>query len=189
MVTSEAVGAQPPNPEVMVHLSTVVPPMVSPVTAEVSLLIDAADPVPEIVVQVPVSVDAGVLAASVPEVTLQRFCVGPATATVMAESTRTETSDVVGVHPPNCEVMVHLRTVVSPMVSPVTADVGLLIEVADPVPDIVVQVPVSVGAGALAASVPEVVLHRFNVGPASAIVKVGSTLIVTSEVVGAHPPN
>ena len=85
--------------------------------------------------------------------------------------------------------MVHRSTVVNPMVSPETAEVGLFTEEADPVPEIVVHVPVSVAAGALAASVPEVVLQRFNVGPAAAIVIVGSTLMVTSEVVGAHPPN
>ena len=75
------------------------------------------------------------------------------------------------------------------MVSPVTAEVGLLTDAADPVPEIVDQVPVSAPVAALAARVPEVVLQRFCVGPAAAIVIVGSTLMVTSEVVGAHPPN
>ena len=99
------------------------------------------------------------------------------------------TSEVVGVHPPNPEVMVHLRIVVLPMVSPATADPGSFAEEADPVPESVVHVPVSATLVVFAASVPEVVLHRFCVGPAAATVMVESTLIVTSEVVGAHPPN
>ena len=85
--------------------------------------------------------------------------------------------------------MVHLSTVVNPIVSPVTAEVSLFTDEADPVPKIVVHAPVSVGATTLAARVPEVVLQRFCKGPAAAIVMVGSTLMVTSEVVGAHPPN
>jgi len=161
IVTSLVVGAQPANPDVMVHRSTVVPPMVSPVTAEVSLLTDVADPVPETVVQVPVSEPASALAASVPEVVLQRSCVGPATATVVAGSTLIVTSEVVGAHPPNSEVMVHLRTVVAPIVSPVTAEVSVFTDVADPEPETVDHVPVSLVLVVLAASVLAVIPQRF----------------------------
>jgi hypothetical protein len=46
-VTSEKVEAQPPNPEEMVHLRTVVNPIVSPVTPEDGLFIEEADPEPD----------------------------------------------------------------------------------------------------------------------------------------------
>jgi hypothetical protein len=189
IVTSEKVGAQPENPDVIVHRRTVVPPIVSPVTAEVSLLTDDADPVPDCVVHVPVSEPAAALAASVPEVVLQRFCTGPAAATVIAGSTLIVTSEIVGAHPPKKEVIVHLSTVVPPIVRPVTTEVSLLIEEADPVPEIVDHVPVSAPTAALAANVVLVVLQRFCTGPAAAMVVVGSTFIVTSLKVGAHPPN
>jgi hypothetical protein len=188
IVTSLAVAVHPPFADVIVHLSTVVSPMVSPVTADVSLFTLDAAPVPETVVHVPVSEAAAALAANVPEVVLQRFCVDPAAATVIAGSTVIVTSLVVGAQPPNPDVIVHLSTVVSPIVSPVTADVSLLTLDAVPVPENVVHVPVSAPATALAARVPDVVLQRFCTGPASAIVVVGSTLIVTSLMVGAHPP-
>ena len=57
----------------IVHVSTVVNPTVNPVTAELGSFADEAEPVPEKVVQVPVSEVLTELAASVPEVTLQRF--------------------------------------------------------------------------------------------------------------------
>lgn len=173
----------------IVHLRIVESPIVSPVTAETSLFTEDATPVPEIVVHVPVSDVLVVLAARVVDVTLQRFWVGPATAIVVVESEVIVTSEVVGVHPPNPLVIVHLSMVVPPMVSPVTAEVSLLTLDATPVPEIVVHVPVSVDATTLAARVPEVTLHRFCVGPAAAIVMAESTLTLTSEKVGAHPPN
>jgi len=174
---------------VIVHLRTVVSPIVSPATPEVGSFGDEAAPVPDIVVHVPVSKPAGVFAASVPEVELQILIVGPATAMVVVGSTLIITSEVVAAHPPDPDVMVHRRTVVPPIVSPVTVEVSLFTDVADPVPEIVDHVPVSNPTAAFAASVPEVILHRFCVGPAAATVVPGSTLIVISEVVGAHPPN
>jgi hypothetical protein len=72
IVTVEEVRAHPPNSEVIVHVSMVVPPIVRPVTAEVSEFRDDADPVPENVDQVPVSDNLGVLAANVPEVVLHK---------------------------------------------------------------------------------------------------------------------
>ena len=68
------------------------------------------------------------------------------------------------------------------MVSPVTAEVSLFTLEADPVPETVDHVPVSDAATALAASVPEVALQRFCVGPAFAVVVVASTLMITSSV-------
>ena len=189
IVTSEVVGPQPPNPEVMVHLRIVVLPIVSPVTDELGSFADEADPEPESVVHAPVSATLGVFAASVPEVVLQRFCVGPAAATVIAEATLIVTSEVVGAHPPNSEVMVHVRTVVNPMVSPVTVELGSFAEEADPEPEKVVQVPVSETFTELAASEAVVTPQRFCVGPAAAIVVMESEFIVTSEVVGPQPPN
>jgi hypothetical protein len=73
MVTVEVVVAQPPNPEVIVQVSTVVSPTVSPATAELGSLTDEADPVPENVDHVPVSAPETALAARVPEVTLHKF--------------------------------------------------------------------------------------------------------------------
>jgi hypothetical protein len=188
MVTSLVVGAHPPNPEVMVHLSTVVPPTVSPVRAELGSFTLDAVPVPEIVVHVPVSAPAAALAARVPDVVLQRSWSGPASATVVVGSTFIVTSLVVGAHPPFAEVMVHLSTVVPPMVSPVTPEAGLLTAAAVPVPETVVHVPVSLGLGVLAAMVVVVTLHRSWSGPPAAIVVAESTVIVISEVVTAHPP-
>jgi hypothetical protein len=186
IVTSEVVGAHPANPAVMVHLRTVVPPMVSPETVEVLLFTASADPDPDTVVHVPVSEPASALAASVPEVVLQRFCVGPAAATVVVGSTLMVTSDVVGAQPAEADVMVHLKTVVPPMVSPVTADVGLLTDEADPEPETVDHVPVSLTLGVLAARVEEVVLHRFCTGPAAATVVVVSEVTVIPSV-PIHP--
>ena len=57
--------------------------------------------------------------------------------------------------------MVHLRIVESPMVSPVTAETSLFTEVADPVPETVVHVPVSLTLVELAARVVVVTLQRF----------------------------
>ena len=173
----------------MVHLRTVVSPIVSPTTAEAESFTNVADPVPDRVVHVPVSEAAGELAASVPEVELQIFSVSPAAAIVVVGSTVIITSEVVAAHPPDPEVIVHLRIVESPTVSPTTSDVSLLMEDAEPVPEIVVHVPVSNATAALAANIPAVVSHRFCVGPARATVVPGSTLMVISEIVGAHPPN
>ena len=155
------VGAHPPNSEVMVHVRTVVNPTVSPVTAELGSFADEAVPEPENVVQVPVSETLTEFAASVPEVTPQRFYVGPAAEIVVVRSTYIVTSEVVGAHPTFAELMVHLRTVESPMVSPATAEAGSFNDEAAPEPETVDQVPVSVGLGVFAASVPEVVLQRF----------------------------
>ena len=166
-----------------------VSPIVNPATLEVGLFGEAAAPVPDMVVHVPVSEPAGVFAASVPEVELQILIVGPAAAMVVVGSTFMITSEVVAAHPPDPDVMVHRSTVVPPIVSPVTAEVSLLMLDADPVPEIVDHVPVSNPTAAFAANVPEVVLQRFCEGPAAATVVPGSTLMVMSEVVGAHPPN
>ena len=173
----------------MVHRRTVVNPTVSPVTAEAGSFTEEADPVPEILDQVPVSETLTEFAASVPEVTLHRFCVSPASAMVVAESTLMVTSEVVGAHAPNPEVMVHLSTVVKPTVSPVTTELGSFTDEAEPEPETVDQVPVSGTLVELAASVPAVTLHRFCVSPAAATVVAESTFIVTSEVVAAHAPN
>jgi hypothetical protein len=161
IVTFEVVGAHPPNSEVMVHVRTVVNPMVSPVTVELGSFAEEADPEPEKVVQVPVSETFTELAASEAVVTPQIFCVGPAAAIVVIESEVIVTSEVVGVQPPNPEVMVHLRIVVLPIVSPVTAEPGSFADEADPEPESVAHVPVSATLGVFAASVPEVVLQRF----------------------------
>ena len=189
IVTSLNVAGHPPNWEVMVQRSTVEKPIVSPVTPDVGLLTLEADPDPDIVDHVPVSLILVELAARVVMVTPHRFCSVPASAIVVVESEVIVTSLVVSVHPPLADVIVHLSTVVSPMVSPVTADVSLFTLDADPVPETVVHVPVSEAAAALAANVPEVVLQRFCVDPAAATVIAGSTVIVTSLVVGAQPPN
>jgi hypothetical protein len=188
IVTFEVDGAHPPNSEVMVHVRTVVNPTVSPVTAELGSFADEAVPEPENVVQVPVSETLTEFAASVPEVTPQRFCVGPAAEMVVIESTLIVTSEVVGAHPAFAEVIVHRSTVVKPTVSPATAEPGSFNDEAAPEPENVDHVPVSVGLGVLAASVAVVTLHRFWLGPATAIVVVESEVIVTSEVVTAQPP-
>lgn len=182
-------GGQPPLSEVIVHINKVESPMVSPVTTELGSFGLVTVPVPAKILQVPVSVDLGVLPARVDDVVLQISWAGPASAIVVKESEVIVTSEVLGAQPPNPEVMVHLSTVVSPTLSPVTADVSEFMEDANPVPEIVDHVPVSVLAAVLAASVVVVALHRFCVGPAAATVMAESTLMVTSEVVGAHPPN
>ena len=122
IVTFEVDGAHPPNSEVMVHVRTVVNPMVSPVTVELGSFAEEADPEPEKVVQVPVSETFTELAASEAVVTPQRFCVGPAAAVVVMESEVIVTSEVVGVQPPNPEVMVHRNVEVPRMVRPVRAE-------------------------------------------------------------------
>ena len=157
---SEVDGAHPAFAEVMVHRRVVLSPMVSPATAEAGSFNDDAAPVPERVDQVPVSLGLGVLAANVPNTTLQRFCAGPAAAIVVVESTLMVTSLVVAGQPADAEVMVHLSTVVNPTVSPVTAELGSFADDADPEPENVVQVPVSLGLGVFAASVEEVTLQR-----------------------------
>ena len=166
-MTSSRDGAHPPKPAVIVHLNTEVPPIVSPVTAEVSLFTEVTTAVPEITVYVPVSVPAGVFAASVAVVILQRFWSGPAADIVVVGSTFIVTSSVEAGHPPKPEVIVHLKTEVPPIVSPITPEVSLLIEVTTAVPDNTVHVPVSDPAGELAARVAVVILQRFWSGPAA----------------------
>jgi hypothetical protein len=86
--------------------------------------------------------------------------VGPATDTVVAESEVMVTSEVVAAQPPLAEVIVHLSIVVAPIVNPVTPDVVLFTDEANPVPENVDQVPVSVGLGVLDAKVAVVTLHN-----------------------------
>jgi hypothetical protein len=148
-----------------------------------------ADPVPETVVQVPLSLSLGVLAARVAVVTLHRSWSTPASEVVGRESTVIVTSDVVTAHPPLAVVMVHLNTDVSPTVSPVTPDVGSLMSVTIADPDSTDQPAESVPDGVLAANVAVIILQRFWSGPAAAMVPDESTLIVTSLNVGAQPPN
>jgi hypothetical protein len=167
----------------------VVNPTVSPVTAEFGSFTDDAEPVPEKVVQVPVSGTLTELAANVPEVTLHRFCVGPASATVIAESTLIVTSEDEGPHAPKPEVMVQRSTVVNPTVSPVTAELGSFTDDAEPDPDMVNHVPVSGTLTEFAANVPEVTLQRSCTGPATEAVIAESTFIVTLEAVATHAPN
>ena len=161
IVTSEVVGAQPAFADVIVHRSTVVPPMVSPATPEVGLLALNADPVPETVDHAPVSVGLGVLAAMVAVVILHRFWFGPPTATVVTESEVIIISSVVTAQPPLCVVMVHRRTDVSPTASAVTPEVGSLISVIIAVPEITAHPPESVPVGVLAARVATMRLQRF----------------------------
>ena len=99
------------------------------------------------------------------------------------------TSLKVGAHPPNCAVMVQRNTDENPMDSPVTPDVGLVGEVTTADPETTDQVPVSLSFVVLPTNVVEVTPHRFCSGPASAIVVIESTLMVTSLGVGAQPPN
>lgn len=73
IITSSVVAAQPPFAEVIVHLSVDEPPIVKPVTPDVESLILVTTAVPEITLQVPVSVPDGELAARVAVVILHRF--------------------------------------------------------------------------------------------------------------------
>ncbi len=76
-------------------------------------------------------------------------------------STVITTSSVVAAQPPKHVVMVHLNVEDAPIVSPVTPEVGLLMDVTTAVPEITDHVPVSLPKGTLAASVAVVVLQRF----------------------------
>jgi hypothetical protein len=181
-------GAHPPLAVVIVHVAIVESPIVNPVIPELESFKLVIVPVPNTTAQVPVSETAGLLAARVEDVVLQRSWSGPASAIVVVGSTFIVTSLVVGAHPPFAEVMVHLSTVVPPMVIPLTPEVGLLTADAVPVPETVVHVPVSLGLGVLAAMVVVVTLHRSWSGPPTAIVVAESTVIVISEVVAGHPP-
>jgi hypothetical protein len=107
---------------------------------------------------------------------------------VIAGSTSIITVSVVEAQPPNPAVMVHTRVEDPLMLSPVTPEVGLLIEVTIADPKNTDHVPVSLIRGVLAAKVAVVILQRSWSGPATAIVVVESTLIITSLIEGAHPP-
>ena len=92
----------------------------------------------------PLSIKKKICKASIVVFVLQRTWIGPASATVVVGPTLMFTSLAEGEHAPEAEVMVHLNTVVCPMVSPVTPEVSLFTLDAVPVPETVVHVPVSV---------------------------------------------
>ena len=73
IVTSSEEAIHPPFAVVIVHRRVDEPPMVKPVTPDNGSLMLVTTAVPEITDQVPVSLPAGVLAARVAVVVLQRF--------------------------------------------------------------------------------------------------------------------
>jgi hypothetical protein len=188
IITSSNEGTQPPNAVEIVHLNVAEEPMVRPVTVEFGSLILVTTAVPEITDHVPVSLIRGVLAASVVIVVSHTLISGPADAGVGIESTLIITSSGESGQPRFSLVMVHVSVEEAPTVRPVTVEFGSLILVTMAVPEITDHVPVSLIRGVLAATVPVAVLQRLMSVPASAIVVVESTSIITSLVEATQPP-
>ena len=147
-------SASEQDPLVTVHLNTVVAPIVKPVTPEVGEAGVVATPVPETVVHSPVPT-TGVFPAKVVVVALQTLIVDPASAVVtcVEETTSTSAKEL-----PQPLAMVHRKVVVAPIVNPVTPEVGEFGDVATPVPETVVHVPVP-SVGVFPAKVVVVLLH------------------------------
>jgi hypothetical protein len=182
IVTSLVEGGQ--TPLLIVHLNTELLPIVKPVTPEVGEAGVVTEAEPDTTDQAPVPT-VGVFPASVAVVVLQRFWLGPALATVGLWFTVIETSEVLGVHVPF--VIVHLKTEVPPMVSPVTPELCWVLEVTLTEPDTTDQEPVPI-AGMFPAKVATVVLHSVWLVPALAVVGGWTLYMVISSSEGAHPP-
>jgi hypothetical protein len=168
----------------IVHLNTAVLPETRPVTEDVGEEGVVIVAVPETTDQVPVPV-VGVFPASVVELVLHKFWLGPASAVVGLASTFivTSLSDV----PQAPAVIVHFNTELVPMVNPVTPEVGEAGVVTEAEPDTTLQLPVP-KVGVLPARVAVVVLQRFWLGPAFDAVGVLFVTIVTSSKESGQTP-
>ncbi|MBL4691344.1 MAG: hypothetical protein JKY68_07790, partial [Rhodospirillales bacterium] len=160
----------------IVHLNVDEPPMVKPLTVDVSEEGVSAVPVPEMVDHAPVPT-AGAFPAKVAVVTLHKFWSGPAAAVVGIPATLMTMSSVDAGHTPL--LIVHLNVDEPLMVNPLAVDVGSATTSALPVPDTVDHAPVPV-VGVLAAKVVVITLHKLWSGPAAATVGLASTETVTS---------
>jgi len=155
MITSSEEEAQ--TPLVMVHRRVAEAPTVKPVIPEVGEEGVVIVAVPANTVQVPVPT-AGVFPAKVAVVTLHKFWLGPASATVGGVATLMTTSSKEAAQAGL--VMVQRNVTEAPTVKPVTPEVGEEGEVMVAVPANTVHVPVPT-AGVLPARVAVVVLQRF----------------------------
>ena len=144
MVIASVLGGQVPF--VIVH-TNVFTPVVNPVTPDVGLVGVVTTPVPAVTVHAPVPT-VGVFAAKV-AVAEHIVWSGPAAETVGNWSTLMVIASVLGGQVPL--VIVHTR-VFTPVVNPVTPELGLVGMVTTPVPAVTVHAPVPT-VGALAAKV------------------------------------
>ena len=159
MVMASALGVQVPLLIVQVKVFT---PVVKPVTPLVGLVGVVTAPVPAVTVQSPVPT-VGALAASV-AVGLQMVWSAPAAATVGNWSTLMVMASVLGGQVPF--VIVHTK-VFTPVVNPVTPEVGLFGAVTVAVPAVTVQAPVpTVGVFAANVAVGEQIVWS---GPAAEV--------------------
>jgi hypothetical protein len=182
MITSLTEAGQ--TPFEMVHLKVSVVGADNKVTPESGLLSSVMSPLLRTTDQTPVPT-AGVFAARVVEVTLQRFCAGPAAATVGEASVLTVTLSDDAVHAPL--VMVHLRTEESPIVKLARVVSGLFGKSMVAVPEMRVQVPVPTVA-VFPASVAVVTLHKAMSAPALAVVGSWSTWMLMVSVAAVQVP-
>ena len=178
MIIASVLGGQVPL--VIVH-TNVFTPVVSPVTPEVGLVGVVTTPVPAVTVHAPVPT-VGAFAARV-AVAEQIVWSGPAAAAVGIGSLLMVIASALGGQVPL--VIVHTN-VFTPVVKPVTPDVGLLGTVTNPVPAVTVHAPVPT-VGAFAAKVA-VGLHIVWSGPAADTVGIGSLLMVIASVLGGQVP-
>ena len=144
MVIASVLGGQVPF--VIVH-TKVFTPVVKPVTPDVGELGVVTIAVPAVTVHAPIPV-VGALAATVP-VSVQIVWSGPATEVVGNGSTFIIVVSILTAQVP---LLIDHTKVFTPVVSPVTPDVGEAGIVTTPVPAITVQAPLPV-VGVLAASV------------------------------------
>lgn len=173
MDTSSLLSGQ--TPLLIVHLNTVVAPLVNPLTAEVLEAGTSADPVPLTVVHRPVPVP-GALPAKVAVVTSHRVWSGPAAETVGLASTLMITSSAESGQVPL--LIVQRKVALAPIVRPVSPEVGDAAVVIVAAPAIKVHSPEPV-VGVLPARVATITLHKVWSGPAAEAVGLASTLIMT----------
>ena len=182
MVTSSDVAVHVPL--VMVHRKVVVVPAIKSLIAVVAELLTAIVQLPVTILQLPVPTPAVFADIAVP-VVLHSSWSGPASAIVPNWSIVMVTSSLEETQLPL--LIVHLNTALVPAVNPVIPVPGLPAVVMVAEPDCNVHKPVPISA-VLADNAVVVTLHNVWSDPASAVVGISDTIILTSSLLPPHPP-
>ena len=171
-------------PLLIVHLNVTLLPPAKPVRPVVALALEVITALPLCTLHAPVPV-VGILAVTVPVLTLHTLWSLPADAAVGGAAIATLTSSVVAVHPPL--LIVHRNATLPPTVIPVTVVVALVGVVIVHVPLCTLHNPVPVTA-VLPDSWVVVTLHRLWSVLAFAAVGGNAIFSSTSSVDALHAP-